>query len=355
MSSERPAPRRPQPAPPGSLLTPDEIDRLFARLAEVNPAPRTELAYADPFTLLVAVVLSAQATDLGVNKATKALFAAAPTPAAMVALGEEGIREHIKTIGLFRNKARNVLALSQALLERHGGQVPRARDALEALPGVGRKTANVVLNEAFGEPTIAVDTHVFRVANRTGLAPGKTPEAVEATLERVVPAQFKRGAHHWLILHGRYVCIARRPDCPACVVRDICRFPDKTPPPDGRGQATAQGRRAGSERVVAADHARGGQRAAGQPPLGRAHPPGQHRLRLRQHLARTGRITRPIVQPAAHRRRSTAPAARRNARSRSARRTGQRGARVARQPERPLERPGHDVAEIVLPVRGVPP
>ena len=232
MSSERPAPRRPQPAPQGSLLTPGEIARLFARLAEVNPAPRTELAYADPFTLLVAVVLSAQATDLGVNKATRALFAAAPTPAAMVALGEDRIREHIKTIGLFRNKAKNVLALSRALIERHDGQVPRARADLEALPGVGRKTANVVLNEAFGEPTIAVDTHVFRVANRTGLAPGKSPEAVEATLERVVPPQFKQGAHHWLILHGRYVCIARRPACPTCVVREICRFPDKTPAPD---------------------------------------------------------------------------------------------------------------------------
>ena len=232
MPNERPSPRRSQPAPPGSLLTPEEIARLFARLAEVNPAPRTELTYADPFTLLVAVVLSAQATDLGVNKATRALFAAAPTPAAMVALGEDRIREHIKTIGLFRNKAKNVLALSQALLERHDGQVPHARDALEALPGVGRKTANVVLNEAFGEPTIAVDTHVFRVANRTGLAPGKSPEAVEATLLRVVPPQFKPGAHHWLILHGRYVCIARRPACPTCVVREICRFPDKTPPPE---------------------------------------------------------------------------------------------------------------------------
>ena len=175
MSTERPAPRRPKTVPPGSRLTPAEISQLFARLAEVNPAPRTELAYADPFTLLVAVVLSAQATDLGVNKATKALFAAAPTPAAMLALGEEALREHIKTIGLFRNKAKNVLALSRALLERHDGEVPRARAELEALPGVGRKTANVVLNEAFGEPTIAVDTHVFRVANRTGLAPARPP------------------------------------------------------------------------------------------------------------------------------------------------------------------------------------
>ncbi len=221
-------PSLPEPAA-GSLLSPDEIDRFFARLADATPAPRTELAYSDPFSLLVAVVLSAQATDVGVNKATKALFAAAPTPTAMVALGEDAVREHIKTIGLYRNKAKNVVELSRRLLERHGGQVPRERAALEALPGVGRKTANVVLNEAFGEPTIAVDTHVFRVGNRTGLAPGRTPEAVEATLNAVVPARFKHGAHHWLILHGRYVCVARRPNCPACVVRDLCRYADKTP------------------------------------------------------------------------------------------------------------------------------
>jgi endonuclease-3 len=211
-----------------TLLDAREIETLFERLAAANPAPRTELVYLDPFTLLVAVALSAQATDVGVNKATKALFAAAPTPQAMLALGEDGVREHIKTIGLYRNKARNVVALSRILLERHGGQVPRERAALEALPGVGRKTANVVLNEAFGEPTIAVDTHVFRVANRTGLAPGKTPEAVEAGLDAVVPERFKHGAHHWLILHGRYVCRARRPDCPVCPVRDLCRFPEKT-------------------------------------------------------------------------------------------------------------------------------
>jgi endonuclease-3 len=211
-----------------TLLDAREIETLFERLAAANPAPRTELVYLDPFTLLVAVALSAQATDVGVNKATKALFAAAPTPQAMLALGEDGVRERIKTIGLYRNKARNVIALSRILLERHGGQVPRERAALEALPGVGRKTANVVLNEAFGEPTIAVDTHVFRVANRTGLAPGKTPEAVEAGLDAVVPERFKHGAHHWLILHGRYVCKARRPDCPVCPVRDLCRFPEKT-------------------------------------------------------------------------------------------------------------------------------
>ena len=209
------APSRAEAAPAGSLMRRARSSGSSPRLAAANPAPHTELVYADPFTLLVAVVLSAQATDVGVNKATTALFDAAPTPAAMVALGEERIREHIKTIGLFRNKARNVVALSRALLERHGGKVPRDRAALEALPGVGRKTANVVLNEAFGEPTIAVDTHVFRVANRTGLAPGKTPEAVEAELERVVPAEYKRGAHHWLILHGRYVCLARRPSCPS--------------------------------------------------------------------------------------------------------------------------------------------
>ncbi len=227
------------PSPPAaaivSLLRPAEIDAFFTRLAAVNPAPHTELVYLDPFSLLVAVVLSAQATDAGVNKATKALFAAAPTPAAMVAMGEERIREHIKTIGLYRNKAKNVLALSAMLLERHGGEVPRDRAALEALPGVGRKTANVVLNEAFGEPTIAVDTHVFRLANRTGLAPGRTPEAVEMGLNAVVPDRFKRSAHHWLILHGRYVCIARRPNCPACVVRDLCRFPEKTTDPAQRG------------------------------------------------------------------------------------------------------------------------
>ena len=244
MSSQRSTPRRSPPAPPGSLLTPAEIALFFARLAEVNPAPRTELHYADPFSLLVAVVLSAQATDVGVNKATKALFAAAPTPSAMVALGEDRIREHVKTIGLFRNKARNVAALSRTLIERHGGEVPRMRADLEALPGVGRKTANVVLNEAFGEPTIAVDTHVYRVANRTGLAPGKTPEAVEAILDDVVPAAFKRGAHHWLILHGRYVCTARRPACPTCVVREICRFPDKTP---AALPAAAERRRPGTQ------------------------------------------------------------------------------------------------------------
>ncbi len=228
MSRNLSLPSHPPRTTPVTLLHADEIEALFTRLAATNPNPQTELLYKDPFSLLVAVVLSAQATDVGVNKATKALFAAAPTPAAMVALGEEGVRSHIRTIGLYRNKAKNVVELSKLLLERHGGRVPAERAALEALPGVGGKTASVVLNEAFGEATIAVDTHVFRVANRTGLAPGRTPAAVEAALLLVVPDRFKRGAHHWLILHGRYVCLARRPLCPACSVRDICRYPDKT-------------------------------------------------------------------------------------------------------------------------------
>ena len=209
-------------------MSPAEVEHLFARLAALNPDPRTELAYTDPFTLLVAVVLSAQATDVGVNRATPGLFAAAPTPAAMLALGEEGVRERIKTIGLFRGKARNLVALSRILVEEHGGLVPHSREALESLPGVGRKTANVVLMEAFGEPTIAVDTHVFRVANRTGLAPGATPLEVEQGLEAAMPEPYKRGAHHWLILHGRYVCKARRPDCAACDVKELCRFSGKT-------------------------------------------------------------------------------------------------------------------------------
>ncbi len=207
-----------------------EIERFFALLAESIPAPATELEYESPFTLLVAVVLSAQATDAGVNKATKGLFAAADTPAKMAALGEAGIRLFIKTIGLFNTKAKNVAALSALLVERHGGEVPRDREALEALPGVGRKTANVVLNVAFGEPTIAVDTHIFRVANRTGLAPGKTPRQVEDGLAAIVPTQWLMTVHHRLILHGRYVCKARKPDCPTCVVREICRFPGKTTP-----------------------------------------------------------------------------------------------------------------------------
>ena len=207
-----------------------EVAEFYRRLAETRPIPRTELEFINPFTLLVAVVLSAQATDVGVNKATPALFALADTPAKMLVLGEERLIELIRTIGLFRTKAKNLMALSRILVEQHGGAVPRDRAALEALPGVGRKTANVVLNVAFGEPTIAVDTHIFRVANRSGLAPGKTPLDVEEALERVTPAKYKRYAHHWLILHGRYVCQARKPNCPDCGVADLCRYGAKTGP-----------------------------------------------------------------------------------------------------------------------------
>ena len=204
---------------------------LFRRLAEDNPDPLTELEFGNTYQLLVAVVLSAQATDVGVNKATRALFREVATPAQMVALGEDGLKAHIKTIGLFNTKAKNAIALSEKLLAEHGGEVPRNREALIALPGVGRKTANVVLNCAWGEETFAVDTHVFRVGNRTGLAKGKTPEAVEAQLERKVPAPFRHGAHHWLILHGRYTCKARTPECWRCVVADLCGFKPKTPSP----------------------------------------------------------------------------------------------------------------------------
>lgn len=208
-----------------------DIFEFFRRLAEANPAPETELAFTNPYTLLVAVVLSAQATDAGVNKATRALFAEVTTPEAMVALGEAALKEHIRTIGLFNTKAKNVIALSEALIADHGGQVPADRDALEKLPGVGRKTANVMMNCAFGAETFAVDTHIFRVGNRTGLAPGKTPLAVEAGLERVVPKPFRLGAHHWLILHGRYICKARKPECWRCPVFDLCAFKPKTPGP----------------------------------------------------------------------------------------------------------------------------
>ena len=202
---------------------------LFRRLAAANPAPTTELEYASNFQLLIAVILSAQATDKSVNIATRRLFADAPTPQAIFALGEEGLIEYINRIGLYRNKAKNVIATCALLIERHGGEVPQDREALEALPGVGRKTANVVLNTAFGEPTIAVDTHIFRVSNRTGLAPGKDVRTVEDTLVRLVPEEFRRDAHHWLILHGRYTCKARKPNCPHCPIRDLCRWPDKTP------------------------------------------------------------------------------------------------------------------------------
>ena len=205
-----------------------EAEEFFARLKKLDPEPRTELNYVNPYTLVVAVALSAQATDEGVNKATESLFKKVKTPQAMLDLGEEGLVEHIKTIGLYRGKAKNVIAAARILVEQHGGEVPRDRAALEELPGVGRKTANVVLNVAFGEPTIAVDTHIFRVSNRTGLAPGKDVLAVEFALEKIVPAHYKSHAHHWLILHGRYTCIARKPLCPVCVVRDLCRFKDKT-------------------------------------------------------------------------------------------------------------------------------
>ena len=205
-----------------------DIEEFFRRLAIANPAPETELDYRSPYTLLVAVVLSAQATDVSVNKATGPLYAVADDPAAMVALGEDALRGYIKTIGLFNTKARNVIRLSQMLIDEHGGEVPRDRRALEALPGVGRKTASVVLNAAFGESTIAVDTHVFRVANRTGLAPAKTAHAVEDKLTKVVPAAWRRHAHHWLILHGRYVCTARKPHCPECKVADLCGFKGKS-------------------------------------------------------------------------------------------------------------------------------
>ena len=205
-----------------------DIDEMFRRLAAENPAPKTELTSTSPFTMLVAVVLSAQATDVGVNKATPALFAAADTPQRMMKLGEARVRKFIRSIGLYQAKAKNIIALSKMLMEEHRGEVPSDREALERLPGVGRKTANVVLNNVFNEPTIAVDTHVFRVSNRTGLAPGKTPLAVEKKLEKAVPETWKLHAHHWLILHGRYVCKARKPDCPTCAIADLCRFKGKT-------------------------------------------------------------------------------------------------------------------------------
>ena len=208
--------------------TPAQIEEAFRRFKAANPEPKGELQHINPFTLLVAVVLSAQATDAGVNKATPALFALADDPVKMIALGEKRVRNLIKTIGLYRTKAKNVIALSRKLVAEHGRHVPRSREELEALPGVGRKTANVVLNIAFGEPTIAVDTHIFRVGNRTGIATGKTPFEVEMKLEQVVPAEYKPHAHHWLILHGRYTCVARRPLCEKCIISDLCQWPGKT-------------------------------------------------------------------------------------------------------------------------------
>lgn len=220
-------------------MTRDEIFEFFRRLAETNPDPQTELEFGNVYQLLVAVTLSAQSTDVGVNKATRALFQEVKTPAQMVALGEEGLRQHIKTIGLFNSKAKNVIALSEILVRDYGGEVPADRDALTSLPGVGRKTANVVMNCAFGAETFAVDTHIFRVGNRTGMAKGKTPLAVELQLEKKVPQPFRVGAHHWLILHGRYICKARTPECWRCPVADLCRFKDKTPEP-GSPQAVAR-------------------------------------------------------------------------------------------------------------------
>jgi endonuclease III len=217
--------------PPGSRLTEAQIDEIFRRFHAENPDPKTELHYKDPFTLLVAVMLSAQATDASVNRATPDLFKVADTPEKIVALGEKGVTDKIKTIGLYRNKAKNLVALSKKLVEEHGSQVPDTREMLETLPGVGRKTANVVLNVAFGQPTIGIDTNTFRVANRTGLAPGKTPLKVEEILNRVVPERYKHNAHHWLILHGRYVCKARKPECWRCIIADICLFKPKTPEP----------------------------------------------------------------------------------------------------------------------------
>jgi endonuclease-3 len=226
----------------------DEVFEFFRRLAEDSPAPATELEFTNPYTLLVAVVLSAQATDASVNLACRPLFEKIRTPQQMVELGEDALRDQIKTIGLFNTKAKNVIALSEALIRDHGGEVPRTREELQKLPGVGRKTANVVLNTAFGEETFAVDTHVFRVSNRTGLAPGKTPDEVEARLEKIVPQPFRRDAHHWLILHGRYTCKARTPECWRCVVADLCRYRPKTPPP----KAKSSGARSASRESSAA-------------------------------------------------------------------------------------------------------
>ena len=235
-----PEKKRPPAAPPTAKSAPARkaarrkyadaatVREIFTRLRAQNPEPKGELEYVNPYTLLVAVVLSAQATDAGVNKATRALFAAADTPQKMLALGEDRVRNHIKTIGLFRAKAKNVIALSQILVDKHGGQVPHDAASLEALPGVGRKTANVVRNIAFGEPTIAVDTHLFRLSNRIPLARGKTPLEVELGLSKIIPQEFLLHAHHWLILHGRYVCKARKPDCARCVIADLCQSPDKT-------------------------------------------------------------------------------------------------------------------------------
>jgi endonuclease III len=230
--SKRVTKKRPQAKKaPGSRLTQGEVDEIFRRFEEVSPHPKTELHYRDPFTLLVAVVLSAQATDASVNRVTPDLFRSADTPAKLAKLGEAALTDKIKTIGLYRNKAKNLIALANKLVAEHGSTVPDRRELLMTLPGVGRKTANVVLNTAFGQSTIGIDTHAFRVANRTGLAPGKTPLEVELTLDRIVPERYKHNAHHWLILHGRYVCKARKPECWRCIIADICLYQPKTPTP----------------------------------------------------------------------------------------------------------------------------
>ncbi len=228
-------------------MKPADIAELYCRLAAPNPDPRSELQYSSPFELLVAVVLSAQATDVGVNKATALLYPVANTPQQLLALGEDKLRGYIKTIGLYQTKAKNVIALCRQLLERHGGEVPHDRAALEALPGVGRKTANVVLNVAFGEPTIAVDTHIFRIANRTGLAPGTNPDKISEKLEKITPEPYRLHAHHWLILHGRYVCKARTPECWRCVIADLCRYKHKTPAADGAPAVLGRGKAAGGK------------------------------------------------------------------------------------------------------------
>ena len=255
-------------------MTRDEVFEFFRRLAEANPSPTTELDYTNPYTLLVAVVLSAQATDASVNIATKPLFEHIKTPRQMVNFGEERLRDAIKTIGLFNTKAKNVIALSRALIEHYGGEVPRTREDLQQLPGVGRKTANVVLNTAFGEETFAVDTHVFRVCNRTGLATGKTPDEVEAKLDKIVPQPFRRDAHHWLILHGRYTCKARLPECWRCPVIDLCRYKPKTPAPEERVKAKSSAVRTASQGSSKARTAKG--RTASTPRAGRSRSRPSH-------------------------------------------------------------------------------
>ena len=246
-------------------MKPADVNELYRRLAAANPNPRSELEYSTPFELLVAVVLSAQATDVGVNKATALLYPVANTPEKLLALGEEGLRGYIKTIGLYQTKAKNVIGLCRQLLERHDGQVPHDRAALEALPGVGRKTANVVLNVAFGEPTIAVDTHIFRIANRTGLAPGTNPDKISEKLEKITPAPYRLHAHHWLILHGRYVCKARTPECWRCGIKDLCRYKHKTPAIGSAPESAQKLRGRPIETAVKEKRSAAGKRPAGAP------------------------------------------------------------------------------------------